>query len=1062
LPRNAAGPATAPDSAIGVTDGAGFVTFQWTPTNPDGISRFQVSEGTVTNPPNPPGGNYENAPSETVCSSRTPDTPGGPLDIDTVDPAGGFTIDIVPESIVTCTLVNIAEPDPSMTVEKYTNGVDADEPPGPMILAGSPVVWTYVVTNTGNTTLTDLAVVDSDIGAINCPTTTVPIDGTVTCTAPQGVAQAGQYANIATATAVDTNGIEVDDTDPSHYFGGVPGISVKKFTNGQDADTPTGPLVAAGAPVTWTYQVTLTPGNLPLGNVTLIDDAGTPSDPSDDFAPTLTGGDAGVIGLLEAGETWTYQAVGVAQEGQYANFATVSGDQDGPGGAVPVTDNDPSHYFGVMSEVDIEKYTNGFDADELTDPDVPLLRVGSPVQWTYVVTNLGNAPLVNWSVTDDIVGEVDRPTACARLILAPGASTTCHLSGTAEEGEYTNLGTVEATDLLGNTLSDSDPSNYIGVLPSIDIEKLTNGDDADTPPGPLVPFPSTVDWDYLVTNTGSAVLTDLVVVDPRLSGLAPLTCLVDELEPDESTTCSESGPAVVGRYRNMAIAQAIDPFGELVSDSDPSHYFGVEGGITLEKHTNGVDSDLAPGVLIPEGDPVEWTFLVFNTGNSALSEIVLVDDQLGSIACPSSTLAVGASMTCTANGTAIRGQYANTATVSGIDAVEQEVSDTDPSHYFGYLLQIDVEKATNGEDADDPTGPYISAGDPVTWTYEVTNPGDFSIAEVVLTDDQGVTPVFKDGDADGDTFLDPGEVWSYEATGTALPGQYANVATVTGTPVPEFEGVLTDTDPSHYFGLAASIDIVKSPDVAVVAIGQPHTFTITVTNTSNVDLTDVVVTDPVTPACDQTIGPMTPGQVVTYTCDVSEVFTHISNIASVQGVAPDGTVVTDEDPAEVTVIGAGGISAIGDLVWFDNNQNGIQDSGEAGITGARVTLALDTESVEVIPLEIVTVTVTTDATGHYLVEGLVPGEYTVTLDQSSVAGTLTTPADYQVSLGLGVVYLDADFGLAQVAPGQGGGLPFTGAWGIPELAILAAILILTGGAFLLRGRFRKPGIAELP
>ena len=52
---------------------------------------------------------------------------------------------------------------------------------------------------------------------------------------------------------------------------------------------------------------------------------------------------------------------------------------------------------------------------------------------------------------------------------------------------------------------------------------------------------------------------------------------------------------------------------------------------------------------------------------------------------------------------------------------------------------------------------------------------------------------------------------------------------------------------------------------------------------------------------------MTPGQVVTYTCDVSQVFTHINNIASVQGVAPDGTVVTDEDPAEVTVIGAGGI-----------------------------------------------------------------------------------------------------------------------------------------------------------
>ena len=150
------------------------------------------------------------------------------------------------------------------------------------------------------------------------------------------------------------------------------------------------------------------------------------------------------------------------------------------------------------------------------------------------------------------------------------------------------------------------------------------------------------------------------------------------------------------------------------------------------------------------------------------------------------------------------------------------------------------------------------------------------------------------------------EVWTYEATGTAEEGQYANVATVTGSAGDELDTALTDSDPSHYFGLVASIDIVKTPDVAVVDIGAPHTFTITVTNTSNVDLTGVVVTDPVVPACDREIGAMTPGQVVTYTCDVSEVFTHINNIASVEGVAPDGTLVTDEDAAEVTVIGEGG------------------------------------------------------------------------------------------------------------------------------------------------------------
>ena len=94
------------------------------------------------------------------------------------------------------------------------------------------------------------------------------------------------------------------------------------------------------------------------------------------------------------------------------------------------------------------------------------------------------------------------------------------------------------------------------------------------------------------------------------------------------------------------------PFGVQVSDVDPSHYFGVEGGITLTKYTNGVDANEAPGVLIPVGDPVEWTYDITNTGNTALSSIAFSDDQLGAVTCPEATLPVGGTMTCTAAGTA--------------------------------------------------------------------------------------------------------------------------------------------------------------------------------------------------------------------------------------------------------------------------------------------------------------------------------------------------------------------------------------------------------------------------
>ncbi len=137
-------------------------------------------------------------------------------------------------------------------------------------------------------------------------------------------------------------------------------------------------------------------------------------------------------------------------------------------------------------------------------------------------------------------------------------------------------------------------------------------------------------------------------------------------------------------------------------------------------------------------------------------------------------------MTCTAPaGVAELGQYANIGTATGTSG-GGPVSDTDPSHYFGFVSQIDVEKFVNGDDADTAPGLELDAGDPITWTYEVTNPGNILIRNVVLVDDQGLVPVFTGGDAGVIGELEPGEVWIYEASSTAVAGLHTNIATVSG------------------------------------------------------------------------------------------------------------------------------------------------------------------------------------------------------------------------------------------------------------------------------------------
>ena len=70
---------------------------------------------------------------------------------------------------------------------------------------------------------------------------------------------------------------------------------------------------------------------------------------------------------------------------------------------------------------------------------------------------------------------------------------------------------------------------------------------------------------------------------------------------------------------------------------------------------------------------------------------------------------------------------------------------------------INVVKLTNGTDNDSAPGIFVPVGSTVIFSYSVTNPGDVPVASVVVTDDQGVTPVFQGGDTNANGLLEPGE-----------------------------------------------------------------------------------------------------------------------------------------------------------------------------------------------------------------------------------------------------------------------------------------------------------------
>ena len=107
--------------------------------------------------------------------------------------------------------------------------------------------------------------------------------------------------------------------------------------------------------------------------------------------------------------------------------------------------------------------------------------------------------------------------------------------------------------------------------------------------------------------------------------------------------------------------------------------------------------------------------------------------------------------------------------------------------------------------------------------------------------------------------------------------------------------------------------------------------------------------------------------------------------------------------------------SIGDTVWFDANANGMQDSGEPGLSGVEITLSGDVDLDGITD----TLTINTNAAGQYLFDDLPTGIYDITVTPTTLPGGMTPTYDVDgidsantanINLAYGEDKRDVDFG----------------------------------------------------
>ena len=764
--------------------------------------------------------------------------------------------------------------------------------PGTYSTVGEQITYTFVVSNTGNVTLTNVGVADAlpGLGTITPgPVTLAPGENqTFTATYQITLADlnAGSVVNTATASGTPPSGPAVSDTDSETITAEQnAAISIHKSAN-------PGTYSTVGEQITYTFVVRNT-GNVTLSNVSVNDPLqglGTISPAS----ATLNPGDS---------ETFTASytiTLADLNAGKVDNTATATGT---PPAGPAVSDTD--------SETITAEQSPAIRIVKTADPKT-YSEAGDVITYTFEVTNTGNVTLSNVSVSDPLPGLGTISPASATL--NPGDSETFTASYTItladmNAGKVDNTATATGTPPTGPAVSDTDSETITAEQsPAIRIVKTAD-------PKTYSEAGDVITYTFEVTNTGNVTLSNVSVTDP-LPGLATIIPASVTLNPGDSETFTATYTITLadmnaGKVDNTATATGTPPTGPAVTATDSETITANQNpSIRIVK-----TADKTAG--IQEGDVILYTYVVTNTGNITINNVSVEDNHPGTGNLSDLTtsddinnVAPGQSVTFTATyvvtqedidrGIAITNLA--TATATGVNGATVTNTDTETITPEAAAAGIELEK--KGEFVDVNENGRADAGDQITYTFTISNTGNVTLRDITVTDplvevSGGPLASLAPGATDGNTFT---AVYTLTQEDIDL-GTFTNTATVTG----QYSGDVTATDSdTQVFERLPNLSMNKTADVSTVnAAGDVIVYTITVTNTGNVTIGGIIKNDDKV-SFNRNVGSLAPGESVSvevpYEVTQEDIDRGIiENIAGAVGQDPEGNDTATEDNAIVNV-----------------------------------------------------------------------------------------------------------------------------------------------------------------